>query len=226
MNIKFRGLFLFFGLSLVSSIFGEEPKPKQGLIFVGSFEKADIRSNVHGARKTQLAAAYTWEYGVQLFTDESWAEKSEIHKKVNVDFWEAFANEAALLADKLAAEIKPEYVRGSGGVIEYAIVSSDNAYISSTITSPKFVDSFVDTLGDKLHIVVLDRNVIYVFPSVGSRLTDFGPSLVELFKKTPKPVSLEVFEVVRSGFRVIGEIESAPQEVEIERGQLIIETRK
>lgn len=193
---------------VVASHAQEEVARQVGLLFAGKFEKADITSDVRGTKKTQLAAAYTWSYGVRLFTDETWKESGFA--------WEGFATRAAALADDLAGKIKPQYIRDSRGVIEYAIVSDESPFISSVLTSPVFLEPFADTLGEKLNVIVVDRNVLYVFPGIGGKLADFGPALARTFQSTPMPVSLEVFEVDKSGFRVIGEIERAPRKAELE----------
>lgn len=189
---------LLFGLV---SAGGDEPARQTGLLFEGHFERADIASRINGARKTQLAAAYTWKYGVRLFTDQTW-EESGIQ-------WDEFSTRAARLADRIAQELEPEYVRDHRGVIDYAIVSEKNPFLSSSITSPLFVEPFLETLGDKLHVVIIDRHVLYVFPATGGRLAEFGPALVRIYRQTPLPVSLEIFEVEKEGYRVIGEIEGA-----------------
>ncbi len=192
-------------LGMTVSIASADEHDRQiGLLFEGAFEKADIETKVEGAKKTKLAAAYTWRYGVRLFTDQSWQESGMQ--------WEAFAARAGATADELAKSIEPKYIRDHRGVIAYAIVAGESPFHTSAITSPHFVGQFGETLGDRLHVVVIDRQVLYVFPASGGNLTDFGPALVGIYEKTPLPVSLEVFEVTASGYRVIGEIERAPRE--------------
>ena len=149
------------------------------------------------------------DMGFGLFTDETW-DKSRIK-------WDDFSERAGLLADKLAAGIKPEYIRDHNGVIDYAIVTGESAFISSAITSPTFLEPFVDTLGDKVLVIILDRNILYVFPATGGKLAAFSPSLVEIFEATPMPVSLEVFQVDKTGYQVVGEIDREPGDVVIER---------
>ena len=184
-------------------LWGEEQKTRQeGLLFAGNFEKTDIESNIKGARKTKLAAAYTWKYGVRLFTDKTWDESGLK--------WESFAAKAGTMADQIAARIKPTYIRNHRGVIDYAIIKDEAPFLSSVITSPAFRKPFIETLGDKLHVIVLDRNVLYVFPATGRNLAEFGPALAAIYKKTPMPVSLEIFQIDKRGYRVIGEIERSP----------------
>ncbi|MDF1755703.1 MAG: hypothetical protein P1U89_23135 [Verrucomicrobiales bacterium] len=212
MNLTFR--ILPVGLAVVAAClwfsagFSKDKEGLVGLLLVGSFEKADITSDVEGAKKAQLAAAYVWKYGVRLFTDESWEQQGLK--------WEDFSERAGVLADELAAKIKPEFIRNHHGVIDYAIVTGESAFFSSVITSPRFLQPFADTLGDKIHAVVVDRNILYAFPATGGKLADFSPALVEIFEETPMPVSLEVFEIDKNGYRVIGEIDRSTKGSQIE----------
>jgi hypothetical protein len=60
--------------------------------------------------------------------------------------------------------------------------------------------------------------MLYLFPATGGKLAEYGPSLVEEFRSTRFPVSLEVFLLDEAGFRVVGELErenSAAQEFPI-----------
>lgn len=189
-----------------AAIAGDE-QPKFGAIFEGSFVNAPVTMKLEGARRTQLTAAYRSVLGVKLFKKEEWQEAGWT--------WDQFFKESSKAIEKLAEDIKPLYVRDSRQVIEYAIIKSENPFLSSVITSSKFVKPFENTLGKKLHVIVLDRNVLYVFPASGGNLGDYAEALRETFKMTPLPVSLEIFEVTQAGFRVIGEIEQ-PIKTQIE----------
>ncbi len=209
MNLYFRTIEILIGLALSFSIscgFSEDKEPQVGLLFEGHFENPEITSDVQGAQKTKLSAAYTWTYGVRLFTLKSWKEKGIS--------WEDFAARAGALADDIASKLKPTYERDHRGVIEYAIVGGGNPFMSSAVTSPEFLKLFSQTLGERLHVIIVDRFLIYVFPANGGKLKDFGPSLVGVFQQTPMPVSLEIFEIDRTGYRVIGEIERPSKPVE------------
>jgi hypothetical protein len=65
---------------------------------------------------------------------------------------------------------------------------------------------FRETLGDRIHAVLLERNRIYLFPATGGALAEFGPSLVEQYRRSRFPVSLEIFLLDGGGPRVVGEL--------------------
>ena len=62
-------------------------------------------------------------------------------------------------------------------------------------------------MGDSLHVMLIDRHIVYIFPANGMPITDYGSALVDEYRKARLPISLEVFLVDDYGFRVIGELE-------------------
>ena len=104
-------------------------------------------------------------------------------------------------------KVKPELVRDSRGVVLYAVIRGEDPFLSSILLSSKFLPKFKKTLGESLLVVILDRQVIYVFPEAGGKLDEFGAALAGQYKETKQPVSLEVIKVDEKGFQVIGSIE-------------------
>lgn len=195
-------LFMVIAMGSTFSASGQETEAlarRIGVIFEGSFEKADITTPITGARKTQLVAFYEWDFGVRQFTAKKWKDQG-------LD-WDRLFAAARTGADKILMKIKPELVRDSRGVILYAIITDKDPFLTSVLLSPKLIDQFRETLGDRIHLVLLDRNRIYLFPATGGQLADYGPALVEEFSSTPLPVSLEIFLIDDTGYRVIGELE-------------------
>jgi len=200
---------LFFVTALVAlPLKGDEPDAparRLGVIFEGSFEKAEITTPIEGARKTQLTAYYEWDFGVRPFTAATWRERA-------LD-WEKLLPAALAGADKLVDRLEPELVRDSRGIILYAILKDKDPFLTSVMLSPKLLEKFRETLGDRLHVVLVDRHRLYLFPATGGRLADYGPALVTEFRRAKLPVSLEIFLLDEDGFEVIGEVErSAPVE--------------
>jgi len=173
------------------------PRPS-GLIFEGAFESAAYHEIPENARRTQLVAAYRWDYGLRYYDEATWTAAGWD--------WPKFREKAMVVADALAERVKPELIRDPRGVIEYGLVVDPDPFLTSVLLSKKFREKFTDTLGDALHIVILDRNRIYLFPVTGGHLQDYGPSLVAEFREAPLPVSLEVFLLDEKGLRVIGEL--------------------
>jgi len=178
---------------------GPSNLPRAGLLFEGNFETAEIVSELEGAQSTQLVPAWEWDYGVRLYTRATWEEQGRD--------WTEFTAAAREIAHAIADRIEPRLVRDRRGVIDFAIVRDKDPFLGSILLSPRFRERFRDTLGDRLHVIILDRHELYVFPATGNRIAEYGATLVAKFRATSMPVSLEVFLVDKDGFRAIGELE-------------------
>jgi len=185
--------------SVSTPVFAEDDKFRVGFLFEGTFETAEMVSDLEGARKTQLIPAYEWDYGIRLFTKEEWAKRG-----LN---WESFIEKARKTSDAVAAKLQPDLIRDHRGVIDYALITSDDPFLGSVLMSPVFREKFKDSLGDQLHVVIVDRHILYVFPASGGKLKEYGPAVVKQFLQADLPVSLEIFLVDEKGFRVIGGLE-------------------
>ncbi|NLT69296.1 MAG: hypothetical protein GXX91_01215 [Verrucomicrobiaceae bacterium] len=177
----------------------DAPARRIGVIFEGGFEKAEVTTPIRGARHTQLVACYEWDFGVRSFTQEIWESRA-------LD-WDTLLPAARAVADRIVERVEPELVRDARGVILYAILADEDPFLSSVLLSPKLLESFRDTLGDRIHVVLVDRHRLYLFPATGGHLADYGPALVEEFRRARMPVSLEVFLLDEQGYEVIGELE-------------------
>lgn len=176
----------------------DAPARRVGVIFGGAFERFDVVGPLEGAKKTKMAAHYEWDFGVRPFTEATWKERGME--------WDRFFAIAGTVADEIAARIEPKLVRDHRGVVLYAIVADEDPFLTGAILSPKLGERFRETLGDRIHAVLLERNRIYLFPATGGALAEFGPSLVEQYRRARFPVSLEIFLLDREGPRVVGEL--------------------
>jgi len=193
---------VFLAAALAIPLSGQEkdaPARRIGVIVEGSFEKFDITLPLESARKTQLVAYYEWDFGVRPFTEKVWNERSLTREKL--------LPAAEAHAGKILQKLEPEMVRNSRGVILYAILSDSDPFLTSVLLSPVLLEHFRDTLGDRILAVLVDRHRIYLFPATGGMLQEYAPALVEEFRRTSLPVSLEVFLIDDDGYRVIGELE-------------------
>ncbi|MDF1826335.1 MAG: hypothetical protein P1U68_16940 [Verrucomicrobiales bacterium] len=189
--------FLFLSLTFFFSS-GEEPARQMGIIFEGGFESPDIARKPSGAEKTLMVPFYQWDYGIRPFSKEQWDEQ-ELE-------WEELVARSSKLGDLLMEKVEAREVRDERGVVRYAFLAAMEPFLSTVVFSDKFREKFKDTLGDSLLIVFIDRQLLYAFPAVGGSLEEYGPSLVDEFRVTPLPVSLEVFLLNDSGMKVIGEL--------------------
>ncbi|NOX99440.1 MAG: hypothetical protein GXP30_06885, partial [Verrucomicrobia bacterium] len=148
---------------------------------------------------TVMVAVHEWDYGVRLFTAKEWRERGYDNTK--------FRSQSEAVADAVMAKVKPELKRDSRGVILYAVIRGEDPFLSSILLSSKFLPKFKKTLGESLLVVILDRQLIYVFPELGGTLGEFGVALAGQYRETKQPVSLEILKVDAKGLQVIGNIE-------------------
>jgi hypothetical protein len=102
------------------------------------------------------------------------------------------------------ATLKPRYERDRNLVIQYAELRSDRPIVASAVLAPEFLGLFKDTLGDKVLMVVPSRFTAYVFPVLASNYQDYYPMVIEAYRATAWPISVEVFEVSAAGIRAVG----------------------
>jgi hypothetical protein len=177
----------------------EAPVRRIGILFGGAFESFDITGPIEGAKTTKMAAHYEWDFGVRPFTKKTWEERG-------LD-WDRFFPVAREVADAVVAKLEPKLVRDHRGIVVYAILADEDPFLTSVILSPGLHARFKETLGDRIQVLLLERNRIYLFPATGGRLAEFGPALVEEYGRSRFPVSLEIFLLDREGFRVVGELD-------------------
>jgi len=197
------GFLLFGGSSGLEIVSAEEKSTgkemRTGIIFETRAIDPDVFIRVEGAKKMVMVPVQEWDYGVKLFTAKKWRQKAYDNAK--------YRRNAEAVADAVMESVKPELVRDSNGVVLYAMIRGEDPFLSSILLSGKFLPQFKKTLGESVQVVILDRSLIYVFPVSGGRLDEFGAALAEQYQATKQPVSLEIFLVDKSGFKVIGNIE-------------------
>lgn len=197
------GLLLAGALSYSGKVFAEEKaavkKMRTGIIFETMTIDPEVFTRVQGAKKTVMVAVHEWDYGVKLFTAKQWRETGYDNAE--------FRSNAEAVADAVMEKVKPELLRDSHGVVLYAVIKGEDPFLSSILLSSKFLPKFAKTLGESLLVVILDRQVIYVFPELGGRLDEFGAALAGQYQETKQPVSLEILKVNKKGIQVIGNIE-------------------
>lgn len=177
-----------------------DDKYRVGLVVESTSSAAKVYTAIPGAKKTVLAAAHEWQYGLRLFTDTEW-------RKREYDL-EAFYDEAEKTADAVAEAMQPQLMRDSRDVVEYALIASDDVFLSSALTSKRFLRHFKDVLGSELRVIVVDRHILYVFPAVGGKLETYAPAIADIYRTTQFPGSLEIFQVTEKGYKVLGSIDS------------------
>ena len=75
--------------------------------------------------------------------------------------------------------IEPMVVKDERGVVKYAYIKDKDPFLTSIIFSKKLIKKFRSSLGDSLHVMLIDRHIVYLFPANGMPITDYGPALVD-----------------------------------------------
>jgi hypothetical protein len=146
---------------------------------------------IEGARRTELAGGFLTELGLETATS---AERDSLGTQWASVFAKGRENAAADLKS-----VTTEYARNKQRVIEYAIVRSEKGLVASAVLAPKFLEQFAETLGPTVLLVVPNRGVAYVFPKLASHYQELAPEVLEAYRNTHWPVSLEVFELGPGG---------------------------
>mgnify|MGYP001819691027 CR=1 FL=1 len=141
---------------------------------------------------------YEWDYGIRAFSESEWEKRGLSWDKVKE------VTEASM--KELIKRLKPDVVRDDRGIVEYIILVDKDPFLTGLILSPLLRETYRDLLGDRIYAIPIDRNRIYLFPATGGSLKEYGPSLVDGFRRAPLPVTLEIFLLDDSGYRVIGEL--------------------
>ncbi len=118
--------------------------------------------------------------------------------------WDEFFQQSRQNAAAELAEIKPVYVRNRRKVIEYAELRSERGLLASAVLAPKFLEQFAETLGPTVLLVVPNRFLAFVFPRLASKYEEHAGVVLEAYRATAFPVSLEVFEVSPAGLKAVG----------------------
>ncbi len=110
---------------------------------------------------------------------------------------EILAQASASAAAELA-KLKPEYVRDSNKVIQYAVLQSESPLTASAVLAPDFAKLFAETLGPDILIAIPNRNRIFVFPRLSSAYQAMTDIVIAEYESSSVPVSRELF-ILRNG---------------------------
>lgn len=177
----------------------EKPLPAPSdwwLLLEPKFMKPPVSVAIPGSVRTVLAAGVRDGRSLEPIDAERFG-------KLDVN-WKSFAARAIENAAEFLGTLQPEFTRDSEHVIEYATLRSERPLVASTVLAPGFRAMFEKTLGPKFLVAIPNRYLVYAFPKIASRFQEYGPMVIDAYDATPYPVSLEVFEVDREGFRGIG----------------------
>lgn len=192
-KFKIRALTLAL-ICLNSVLFAQTPETWRVLI-EPKFMRPEVSFPIAGAQRTVLVPAYLNKEG-----DPHYFSRREF-EALKVD-WAAFMARARENATD--RKLKAEFVRDRNEVVSYGAIRSDSPLTATAVLSPEFAKSFAEIFGPEMLVVVPNRFTIFLFPKLASRYTDYAPMVLEAYKATPYPVSIEVFELGAQGLKAIG----------------------
>jgi len=160
-----------------------------------TFMSPPVMHAISGAKKTALVAGYEdADKMLQYFSKEKFATL-----KVS---WDDFVKRAA--ENKAERKLTTRFVRDSKDVIQYAVLASDSPLTGTAVLAPDFAKKLADIFGEHPLVVVPNRYTVFIFPKLASEYQDYAPMILDAYRSTPYPVSLEVFEVEDDGLKAIG----------------------
>ncbi|HEY2341823.1 MAG TPA: hypothetical protein VGH90_02280 [Chthoniobacteraceae bacterium] len=180
----------------------EDPPPESAwrVWFEPKFLHSATTAPIADAQQTEFAGGVRGRDLLTVLSKETFA-------KLNVTWSEFFAKARANSTSDFVA-LKPEYVRNRKKVIQYAVLQSEEPFVASAVLAPKFLETFADTLGPKVLVIIPNQFTAYVFPALASAYQDFEPVIRKAYRDTAHPVSTEVFEFSAEGIKAVGAFES------------------
>ena len=183
----------------------EEPAPEVAacrVVVTAKFTLPQVSQSIMGSQEAVLAAAWKNPAGqVRLLNQNQFSA-------LRLD-WAAFAAQTGAASSCALAQIKPELIRDARGVLECAILRAgqpgDN--VTGVVLAPDFLKRYAPLFGSKLLVVIPDQRTVYLFPKLASRYPDYAQRVLAVYRKSPNPVSREVYELSATGLRAIGAYE-------------------
>jgi hypothetical protein len=199
-SARFKTVGLLAGIALAALSAGdgraEEPQPGAlRVVITAKFTLPQVSQPIAGSQETVAAAAWKDRGEMRLLSQNQFAA-------LGLDWAALNAKNAASAAAELA-QIKPELIRDARGVLECAIVHSEGDLTGLTL-APDFLKRFAPLFGSKLLVAIPDRHTLFIFPKLASRYPDYAERVLTVYRKSPQPVSREVYEASAAGLRAIG----------------------
>lgn len=192
-------LMLFVVIAGIPPLSRAQDQDSPALLLGGSFEKPPVHRFLPGSRKTILFPARVGRLG----------EISPLCKAPGVEgvSWDPFLKGARERSGLLLATMDPVMIRDSRGVVQMAVIHTDDPMTASCVLAPGFLRRFSAFFGPELIIAIPARNKIYVFPKLANRIPDTSQTIRDDYLISPMPVSTELFELSKKGIRAIGDLD-------------------
>lgn len=155
-----------------------------------------VRAPIAGSERTILAL-------VRLQGKEiSGAEGG--HQRTLAMAMKAIGPDAQRTAQDVLASLKPKFVKDKNGVIQYAVLESEDPLTASAVLAPEFADRFASTLGPDLLVAMPNRFQILVFSRQDQAFQKMGEAIIAGYLGSNYPVSREIFALEKGRLHSIG----------------------
>ena len=198
LSFHFGSIFLLTGILFSGNVLRADSASPE-LLFGGSFERPPIHRFLLGSKRTLLYPATLSEGGHY--------EALPLRHGVGEKSWGIFLKGWRERASLRLATLDPEIVRDSRGVIQMAVIATDDPCTSSCVLIPGFLKRFSALFGPELILAIPARNKVYVFPKLANSLPAMVQAIRDDYLISPMPVSTELFELSKKGLRAIGNID-------------------
>ncbi|MDB6132099.1 MAG: hypothetical protein JWM59_342 [Verrucomicrobiales bacterium] len=159
--------------------------------------RTELARSFGGAKKTVIVPAR--EDSVLGITTFSHAE----FDRAGLD-QDRFLAQATAAATRLLLSLKPEITAKKDGTPAYATLRSDRPFTPSVVLSPQFLPLFEPQFGDRLVVLMPNRNIVYIFSRNFGGFQEFGPRILKEYAAALYPCSTEAFEVGHDGVKCLG----------------------
>jgi len=166
------------------------------LLVEPSFMDYEIRRSISGSERTVLAVARLADDTINPLTRD---------EKRGIPVTYAQIEESARkTASSRLANLTPTFVRNQRGVIEYALLESDDPLTASTVLAPDFSETFSKTLGPDLLVAIPNRFQVFVFSRQDQAYQKMGEAIISSYLSATYPVSREIFSLENGRLRSLG----------------------
>jgi hypothetical protein len=196
MSPGIASILCLFALLQCSPLQGSEQE-QAAILLGGYFERPPVYRYLPGSRKTIIYPAMIGRYNRTNPLPNG--------RRLSSKEWDRLIKETEENSMLQLATITPEMIRDKRGVIQMAVISTDDPTTANLILLPAFLQHFSAIFGSELIIAIPSRNKIYVFPKLANQISKITELILDDYRISPMPVSTELFELSSKGLRAIGD---------------------
>ena len=175
--------------------------PQWRVFLEPSFMRPAVSESIPGAQRTRLTGGLWTGDALQGFTSREWAD-------LHMD-WVSFQKAAAVSAQADWKLIRTRHDRDKRKVIRFIELRSDEPLVASAVLGPELEQRFGGILGTPLLVAVPNRYQAFLFAKLAAPPpVQFTREILEAYRATAYPVSVELFEVLDGRWKAVGIFEA------------------